>query len=428
MFNKLSDKNFRQANYFNAFQTFAMGLGWSLIFLFFHRKSFTETEFAAFFIVACLFAMLLISLFKVINIKRFIFSGNMMRVILFVAASFMLISEAFWQLRLSFYIIAFMWGATFFVFWVPFNIVMFRYSTKDSKASTVGIYFAVGTLTSIVVPVAAGFIAEKLGYGYLFGISALLIAVAAWLAYSAPEEAYSGNCSHTSKSALKEEQYENCENSSKSSETGQYCRYELRKALSKFGMVKPLVFLEGIFDSVFLFLIPVIALFFLKTEAEYGVFFSILSIISAFATLLLTSYSDKLNKRLLYISYGLLILAALFVAAAFSGNSTWLILMAAISFVNSITRPFLTTVLLDMSKDANSEMADLMVAREFLLNAGRVFAGIIIFVFMLFGSIMLSFLFIAAACLAYIYVIHRSHIYDEKVTWLFYARAFRKNK
>src|SRR3989338_686978 len=267
---KFSDKGFRRLTYFNIFQLFAVILGWTLIFLFFSKKGFTQAEFAIFFIVASLSAVLALIFVKTINLRKFIAIGNLIRASIFLLAAVLLITSSVTYLKIEFYMMAFLWGVSFFVFWVPFNIVSFSYSCDKSKATISGIYSVTAISVGIAAPVAAGLIAHNFGYSYVFLTAAVLLLISAWFAFTAKKEDYQG--------------FDTAE-------------YSLEDSMKAIGKAKFTALFDGIISSVPMLLIPIITIFFFQGELEYGSFFSVVNLASAIASLIFVTRSDKEGDR-----------------------------------------------------------------------------------------------------------------------------------
>ncbi len=382
MLNKFSDEGFRRLTFFNVLQLFAITLGWSLIFLFFNKKGFSLVEFIIFYNFACFSAVLALIIVKTINLRKFIAIGNLIRASQFLMAAVLLFTSSVTYLKIEFYLIAFLWGISFLIFWVPFNIIAFSYSSDQSKATTSGIYSVTAIIIGIISPLAAGLIAHNFGYVYVFFLSAILLAISGALAFSAKKEDYRG--------------FENI-------------TYDVKESLNSMGKAKFTALFDGMMNSVSMLLIPVITIFFFQGEIEYGSFFSIVNFASAIAALIFVTRSDKKQDRWTYILISGILLSISFGIASFSNNPImWTLSILAISFIYNILAPFSTTIVLDCAKD----MPKAMIGRELMLNTGRIIGGLIILFFAIFNQTRFVFLVFASIALIYIFTIKKLKIYS----------------
>lgn len=380
MLSKLSNTNFRNIVVFNALQLFAINLGWSLIFLFFHKKGFSKIDFVLFFMIACTFACMTIIVCKSIWFKQMMLSGNIMRVVFYLIAAAILITTTASVLKLEFYAIAVLWGMSFFFFWVPFQIIMFSNADKTNRATISGIFFATGTLTGIFAPIISGAIAQYWGYAYVFYISAALMSLAALSGI------YIVNKNNKVESV----------------------DYTVPEIVDSLGKSRNLVFLEGVLHSIFMLLVPVLTIFFFQNEIEYGSFFTLLNLVSAIAIMVFVYRSDKQGKRLMYvIPLGIGLAISLLALAFLKSTAGYFIGILAISLFYNIALSFFMTITLDAAKN----QTHMWIGRELMLNLGRILGGVVILSFIILDKIQYSFLFFSVITLVYMYYLHHTKIY-----------------
>lgn len=300
---------------------------------------------------------------------------------MFVLAGALLLTHSINYLRIEFYLIAFLWGISFMIFWVPFNIIAFSYSCDKTKATISGIYHVTAVIIGIVSPLAAAFIAHIWSYFYVFIIAAILLVISAFLAFFAQKEDYRG--------------FEAIE-------------YSIQESIDSLGKAKFTALFDGIINSVSMLLIPMVTIFFFQGELEYGSFFSLVNFVSALAVLIFAMNSDKKGSRWIYLIVSGVLLSLSFITAAFANTKEmWALSILAISFAYNILAPFSTTIILDCAKD----LPKAMIVRELMLNIGRIIGATAILVFILLNQTHFVFLFFAFIALAYIFMIKKLGIY-----------------
>ncbi len=273
---------------------------------------------------------------------------------------------------------SFLFGTTCFLFWVPFNILYFGIS-KGRAASLGTIYFSIGSLLGLALPLIAAGIAQDMGFATLFLASAAL--------YLAPMAAALLLTDSTHSHQLKA------------------CMAELKG-------FKTLVLLEGMFSEGTFAAIAVISLFYFTTPMEMGVFLSVTTLFAVLASVVVSRLSDKSRRRMEYIKlFGPGLGLVTFLGAFATNAMAWYGAISARGFFASLFWPFTTAIIVDNKRD----MAKSMVSREFMLNVGRIIGVGIVLSCALFLDIYLSLAILGVCIMAYPFVIElkKRHIKVE---------------
>lgn len=267
----------------------------------------------------------------------------------------------------SAYIYRFILGTTHFFFWLPFNTIYYEYR-KENNASLSAIYYSVSPVLALILPALAGIIAGNLGYAELYQLAIATYALAFILALF----------------WLKDRKYE----------------YDFRTSMESVSGLKSIIFLEGFSVMVIVSLtLPIMILLFIDEPIEVGWFLSLATVFSIAASFLVSDVSDKLHKRRVFLLLSALGFGLSVAATVFAPDLTFFFI--AFGMVNFFARIF-SPISFALAVDNSKSLADTMVAREFMLNLGRLAGGLAGFViFMTFG-IGAVLLFQGLAFLAYL--------------------------
>jgi MFS family permease len=144
--------------------------------------------------------------------------------------------------------------------------------------------------------------------------------------------------------------------------------------------IKSLMLLEGLWQGVNWSCFVLITVFFIKDELQFGAFMSLMGVAGGIAALLLARISDKIQNRSAFAGFSAIGLSLSTIASGMVGTLwLWGVTRGINAFFERVAIPFMWTVVAD-ARDAR--IADAMIGREFLLNAGRV-AGILLIVTLL---------------------------------------------
>ena len=280
--------------------------------------------------------------------------------------------------RETFFLSSALGGTACFLFWVPFNIMFFGIS--HGRAASLGtMYFSVGSLLGLVLPLVAASVAQDIGFSTLFLASAALYIIPMIAAIMLADSAH---------------------------------LHELKACMDELKGFKTLVLLEGMFGGGCSAAISVMSLFFFTKPMELGAFLSFSTLFAVLASAIVSKLSDRSRRRKEYIKLfgpglGLTVLLGAFATSA----TAWYAAISARNFFSSLFYPFTTAILVDNRRD----MAKSMVSREYVLNAGRIIGvGMVLFC-SLFLDIRLSLIILGACITAYPLVIElkKRHIKVE---------------
>jgi len=147
-------------------------------------------------------------------------------------------------------------------------------------------------------------------------------------------------------------------------------KYEIRPALKEIRATRSFIFLEGIWEAMIFGIIPVYTLFFIKTSLGYGTFLAYLSLTAVLANLILGKFTDKIQKRIIFL-YPLTIIIAVITflfPLATSNIVFWVIITGALQFFVPLFWNISTAMVID--GHPNLELS--IPGREIMLTLGRV--------------------------------------------------------
>ena len=226
-------------------------------------------------------------------------------------------------------------GFLIFLFWVPYNIAHFKLTPKENTGRSAAIMFSIGPIISILVPPAAGFLAEvniDMVWIFTIGFSVLTLLLVNF-------------------------------------QTEFKISYSISAALKAVEKVRIFIFLEGIWGAIVFAVVPVYTLFFINTPLNYGIFLAYLGLISVFANLILGHISDRKQKRAIFL-YPVTIflsIATLLLVFASENLALWIVLTGAIAFV----LPAFGTLTLSLFIDNQNNLEVSFPGRELILAVGR---------------------------------------------------------
>jgi len=268
-------------------------------------------------------------------------------------------------------------GLNFFLFWTSFNMMYFELS--ENRAALLGfIYFSLVALFGIAIPVLSGFIAEDYGFGTLFLTSAILYVLLIFPVYI----------------LLRERNY----------------GYDIIDCLGETKGMKTLILVEGVYGGGMLAALAIIPLYYFHTPVEMGMYLSLTTIFSVIASAIVSHLSDKVRRRKLYIRIFGVGLGLASIASSFSITAVnWSIAVSFRNFFSTLFMPFTTAIIADNKQN----ISKVMIARELLLNSGRVFGiAVVLLCSLLASDIHFSLIFLGASIMLYPLIIElkRKHI------------------
>jgi MFS family permease len=226
-------------------------------------------------------------------------------------------------------------GFLIFLYWVPYNIAHFKLTPKENTGRSAAIMFSIGPIISILLPPAAGFLAEvNIDMVWIFTIG---FGIMTFFLINFQSEFK--------------------------------INYSISAALKAVEKVRIFIFLEGIWEAIAFAVVPVYTLFFINTPLNYGIFLSYLGLISVFANLILGHISDRKQKRAIFLYPVTIFLAVITFLLAFAEESLalWIIISGAIAFV----LPAFGTLTLSLFIDNQNNLEISFPGRELLLAVAR---------------------------------------------------------
>jgi len=272
----------------------------------------------------------------------------------------------------------FVTGFIIFLFWVPYNIRYFVLSHSANRATLAGHLIVVGPILNTFIPVTSAVVMARLGLPFLIAGGAVLAAVLIYKAWRLPHLDF---------------------------------QYDFRDVMRRARGLRFLKFVQGVWESGNM-AIPLYGLTFLKSEMEFGAYLSYLGLVGVVGALIVTRLSDRQARRLKYFFPFVLALAVLTMSLASARTlGRWTVLSGLVGVASTLTYPFLFAVVLDRIEDK----AGAMIAREFVLNAGRVVGYLVIIgITAVTGSMVWGFLFTGLSLLVYpVLLVARKLYMDE---------------
>jgi len=266
----------------------------------------------------------------------------------------------------KFYIASVFSGLTTLLFYIYYNAAHFKLTSQEKVGHSSAIMFSLGPIISILAPLASGFVAG-FGYNYIWISSGLLTVVAFFLMKA--QKNFTIN-------------------------------YSFKEAFNEIRRTRLFIFCEGVWEALPFGIIPVYTLFFLKTPSGYATFLAYLALVSVMANLTLGKYTDKIQKRAVFMFPISIILSAATFLFAFA--TTNLILWIIAASVLQFFLPLFWSIITAMVVDSHQDIGLAMVGREFFLVGGRVvglsaafisfiFEGTPFIIFFFLGLVMLLF-------------------------------------
>lgn len=221
-------------------------------------------------------------------------------------------------------------------FWTIYNTMYFKYSVREEHGYKSGLYFLFFPLSGAVTAPLAGFVAEKLGYHFLFTSALALYLVPFMLVFVLPSFDF---------------------------------KFKTKEAVSKIEN-KALIFFQGYNGLLGMTLIPIFTLFFITTPLKLGNFFGYLAILAALVAVFNSKISDKLKKRTSFFYFFTILNTLSYLPIIFISTLTgWRIFAGINNITSNLSNPFDIALILDHAK---LDTEGTMLAREIYLNAGRV--------------------------------------------------------
>ncbi len=348
----------------------------TLLVFWIFKNGFGFSDLIIFYLISYVVALFFIFLFPHYKFKS---KNSILYGAIFSAFSVLVLIKIFNPTQL--YLSAIFSGLNIIFFWIPYNIMHFKYSDEEKRGRHSGIYFLATPIIGITLQPLTGIVAEKFGFEVMFLIGILLYSVPIFLIRYLPQFEWDLN--------IKKE-----------------------FLALKFNFS---TFFQGITSRVSWTLIPIFTLFFIKTPSQFGRFFGYLALVTAIASVINGHISDKMKNRR-YFFYFFSSLAVLsFLPLAFVENSyCWGIFAGISSLCLSLANPSWLTFNLDYYKELGVEKS--IVLREVFLNLGYFFNLFLVsLIFYFTSSTKISLLVISILCCLLPVVSYLQGVYHAKI-------------
>ena len=354
----------------------AMFFAQTLIVFWLSQKGSNFADLIIYYLVSYIVALAGIFFFPKIKIqaKRSMFFG-----ILFSALMPFVLIIIFHPAQL--FISAIFSGLNCIFFWIPYNIMHFKFSHEEKRGLHSGMYFLISPLIGITLQPLAGVVAEKFGFETMFLIGVSLYIVPILLLKIVPNFEFDIN--------IKKEIFTH-----------------------KFNWA---TFFQGIAMRINWSLIPIFTLLYVTTPTAFGNFFGYLALVSAIASVINGNLSDKMKSRKTFYYLFSFLAVFSFLPLAFVNNFYYWYIFAGISgLCLYLANPFWLAANLDYYKEIGVERT--IVLREFFLNSGFIAALFItLLVFYFTDSPKASLMVISIISLLLPFVSYLQGIYRAKI-------------
>ena len=277
------------------------------------------------------------------------------------------------------FLIAFVFALNTLFFWVIYSAMHFKYSHNEEHGFKSGAFFFLSPILSVFLAPLVGFIAEKLGYHFIFWSSMLFYLIPFSLVFYLPNFDFE----FRAKAAL----------------------FNTKHSL--------LVVFQGCIFMLTFYIIPIFTLFFISTPFKLGSFFGYLAVFAAFAALFNAKMSDKIKKRghffYIFTSLNALSFVPLVLSKSFLG---WQIFSGLNNFTYGLANPFNLAMILDHNEH---DIVDTMLGRQIYSSLGAVFIIVfLLLVYYLTSSLQTALLWSALVPLSYPVVAYYQRLYLKK--------------
>ncbi len=227
-------------------------------------------------------------------------------------------------------------------FWVPYNVLMLRQTSKRNRGEMIGYFFLVFPVIGLASPIIGGHLIEGIGYEWIFGFAFIALACNAVLVM----------LSHSTKSK------------------------SMVGKLTFKGMGKRLalgIFFEGGQEGVWWTMVPLISMIFLTGESNLGYVFALFNLAGGIASVLVARISDRKGFRHKYVRAAALVSVPMIFGIAMAPDLSGYLVLAGIVY---LLVPMLQILLLAMATDRmRGRYTSCSISRELLLNTGRILGG-----------------------------------------------------
>lgn len=265
-----------------------------------------------------------------------------------------------WPGPTGIYLSMVLFGAAIVLFWVPYNVLYFDHRDKTRRAGRSAYYSAVMPFIDAFATVSAGWVIAHHGFQPLF-VLAFVLGVLPLVYVRTLELPHRRGRT----------------------------KLDMVRHLRRVRGLRTMMFLNGVSQGVYWPAVPLITLFFITGVFAYAGFFGILGLVGALGAIFLARLSDKAGRRLQYLLPFSAIAGVAHLASAFAPTLlVWGLSRGLSNVATTLFDPFKNAILLDKAEG----VLDLYVARELLLNLGRVVGVMIVAVALWFDHLQMSML------------------------------------
>ncbi len=224
-------------------------------------------------------------------------------------------------------------------FWVPFNVLMLRTTSKKGRGEEISYFFLVFPIIGLASPIVGGYLIDNLGYEFLFGCAFLTLLVNALFIQLSP-----ATCSRPMRGRISTR------------------RMGGRLALG--------LFFEGGQEGVWFSAVPLLSMVFIQGESGLGYVFALFALAGGIASIVVARWSDRRGKRHMYVRAAAIISALLVWGVSMAPDLSWfLVIISGVYLV----QPMLPILLFAMATDRmERHKTSCSITREMLLNSGRI--------------------------------------------------------
>ncbi len=260
-------------------------------------------------------------------------------------------------------------GASFVLFWVPFNALWFEHK-KWGNAVQGSVYYAIIFTIGIIGPMVAGLLVAETSYSALFYASSIVLILGAILGMGIGE-----------RKDIKEK----------------ILGWE--RGLGAVSGFKTLLLLEGIGMIGAQVIVFLITLEYFSEPLGFGLFLGSTTLVAVVISLVFAKISDEKHKRREFILFTSAGFGVSFILAAFAHEVFfWFIAVVLISFFRSVFPPFPMALIADTKKDIQAAM----YGRELIFSLGRgLFLVLSMLLYFVFGDLRIPLVLSGIAMLAY---------------------------
>lgn len=226
------------------------------------------------------------------------------------------------------------------LFWLPLNTLVVRETRPANRAGRLAGVTATFTITAVAAPALGGFLADRVGYRFVFALAGLIVL---------------GNLGLVRLLAQREESLA--------------FSFDLRRIGRRMGLAFSG---QGAVDGLLSAATPLGSFIFTTSSLALGLLFALFSLAAGIGAILLGRISDRVRERTPFLLVGpLLSVPACILAFAVRDLGTFAFAVGWLSMTSVVAPSFIYTILVDRTEGA---IPAVTATRELLLNASRTLA------------------------------------------------------